>query len=143
MKNEKGLTMIELLAAITILFIISSVIYGVLIGANKNYQQISRKTNLEQEANIIISTVKNYHQNNDTYQVSYSVANKTAFIGSTTADTQLGNNNMDVVIKLGYPDYYGFFGEISIDATKPVNLYLKLTNHQGQSYEIDTIIKRY
>jgi prepilin-type N-terminal cleavage/methylation domain-containing protein len=143
MKNDKGLTLIELLAAMTILLIISSLIYGVLIGANKNYQQISGKSNLEQEANIIISTIKNYHQSSDSYKISYNPFTKKAFIGVTTTNTQLGNNNISIDIKLGDPDYTDFSGEKGINTSKPINLYLKLTNKQGQSYEIDTIIKRY
>lgn len=141
--NQKGLTLIELLATLTILFIISTLIYGVLININKNYSKIEDQNTLEQETNYIISTIKNYHLKNDVYKISYDPSTKTAFIGTTSATNKLESDDLAITLKIGYPDYKDFSGEVTIDGTKPESLYVKLTNNQGQSYETDTIISRY
>lgn len=143
MKNQKGLSLIEILAALTILMIISSIIYGVFFNVDKNYKQISQKSNLEQEANIIINTIKNYHQRQNTYKLSYNPLNGDAFIGTTAANIPLERSDLQIFLKAGYPLPEDFAGEITIDGSIPLAIYLKITTKQGQSYEIDTIIKRY
>jgi Tfp pilus assembly protein PilE len=154
MKNEKGITLIELLVTLSILMLISSLIYGVLIGVNKNYQQISEKSNLRQEANIILSTLTNYHQKKDlhfidattkieTYKIKYDPINKTAFVGKTTADISLVNGSLKIELKVGQPSYQEIPNEQTINPYKPLYVNLKLTNSAGKYYEINTIIKQY
>lgn len=146
MKNENGITLIELLAAISILVIISSLIYGVLIGVNKNYNQLSSKSNLNQEANIILATLKNYHIKDQyhavdgTYKISYNAIEKKAYIGTTTANIPLQKDNLKIELKI---DNTGFTDEKSIPSSKPLTIYIKLIEPNGQFYEIETIIKRY
>jgi prepilin-type N-terminal cleavage/methylation domain-containing protein len=146
MKNEKGITLIELLAAISILVIISSLIYGVLIGVNKNYNQLSSKTNLNQEANIILATLKNYHIKdqyhdvNGKYMISYNATAQKAYIGTTKANIPLQKDNLKIELKI---DNIEFTGEKSIPSSRPLNIYIKLLDPKGQFYEIETSIKRY
>jgi Tfp pilus assembly protein PilE len=140
MNKENGLTLVELLASIAILFIISSLLYGVFIGINKNYHQISNRTEMEQEANIIINTIKNYHQLQNTYQLSYDPSTKKAFIGVTTANIQLEPEDIDIVIKINDTD---FSGVQTIDSSIPLSISFTLMTKQGQTYDVDTIIKRY
>lgn len=143
MKKEQGITLIELLAALSILVIISSTLYGILNGVNKNFYQITGKSNLEQEANIIITTLKNYHQHENSYKLFYDTKNKKAYIGVATANNQLERSDIDILLEAGYPNYNIFSGEITIDPSSPLHVYIKLSNSRGQSYEIDTILKRY
>jgi tRNA threonylcarbamoyladenosine modification (KEOPS) complex Pcc1 subunit len=140
MKKESGLTLVELLAAITILFIIVSLIYGVFIGINKDYRQISSRVNMEQEANIITNTIKNYHQHQDHYLLSYDPTAKKAFIGGSSANIQLEPDTLDIVIKINNTD---FSGVQSIDSSIPLDISITLVTKQGQSYSTNTIIKRY
>jgi tRNA threonylcarbamoyladenosine modification (KEOPS) complex Pcc1 subunit len=140
MKKESGLTIVELLAAISILFIIGSVIYGVFTGVNKNYHQISSRVNLEQEANIIINTIKTYHQKQNTYLLSYNPITKKAYIGTTSATIQLEPDNIDIVIKINDEDFSGLG---TINSSIPLDITITLVSNQGQSYDINTIIKRY
>jgi type II secretory pathway pseudopilin PulG len=140
MKKESGLTIVELLAAISILFIIGSLIYGVFIGINKNYHQISSRVNLEQEANIMINTIKNYHQQQHSYLLSYDPIAKKAYIGTTSATIQLEPDNIDIVIKINDED---FSGVGTIDSSIPLDISITLVSKEGQSYDINTIIKRY
>lgn len=48
MNNEKGLSLVELLATIAILFIVSGIIYGVFFTFNNNYDRISHKNSMDQ-----------------------------------------------------------------------------------------------
>jgi Tfp pilus assembly protein PilE len=154
MKNEKGITLIELLVTLSILMLISSLIYGVLIGVNKNYKQISEKSILRQEANIILSTLTNYHQKKalhyidattkiETYKIKYDPINKTAYIGKTIADISLIDDILKIELKVGQPNYQEIPNEQTINPYKPLYVNLKLTNNDGKSYEINTIIKQY
>lgn len=146
MRDERGLTLIELLAAISILFIISATIYGVFFGFNKNYNQISDKNSMDQNANVVLAVIKQYHQNNDQYLIRYDDAKKAAYIGIDAADNLLGDSRFDMEMRIGYPDYTvpeDFSGELTIQSTQPIAVQIRLQNTTGQSYEIETIIKRY
>lgn len=143
MKNERGLTLVELLAAITILFIISAIIYSVFFGFNKNYSQISEKNSMDQTANVIIATVKQHHLKYDQYKISYDETKKTAYIGEKVADKLLGDTRYDLEIEIGYPDAAAISGSKNIDSSLPLSIHLTLNDKTGQTYEVKTIIKRY
>lgn len=142
MRDEKGVTLIELLAALTILAIISSIIYGVFFNVNKNYYQISGKSALQQEANTIISTIKSYHQRQNSYQIKYDSSSKKAFIGvgGNTPTTPLGSPNFNIELVTDIPPSNNI---ININTSKSLNITITLTNKQGTSYKTNTIIKRY
>ncbi|RDU35039.1 hypothetical protein DRW41_19860 [Neobacillus piezotolerans] len=151
MRNEKGITLIELLAGITILMIISSVIYGVLLNSNKNYKNISETVTLNQQANIILATLKSYHtkqelhsidlSNIETYIIKNDPASQKAYIGkSSTSLTPLQSEGILIDLKL---DNAEFTGEKTIYPKDPLFVYLKITNKQGKYLEMSTIIKQY
>jgi competence protein ComGC len=143
LKNERGLTLVELLSAITILFIISAIIYSVFFGFNKNYSQISEKNSMDQTANIIIATVKQHHLKYDQYKISYDEKKKTAYIGEKVADKLLGDTRYDLEIEIGYPNAGAISGSKNIDSSLPLSIHLTLNDKTGQTYEVKTIIKRY
>jgi len=150
MKNQKGITLIELLAAVSILLIISSIIYGVLISSNKNYKNISETVNLNQEANLILATIRNYHQKEvhhtydvngkEIYKLMYDSTAKKAYIGASSPTTPLQKEGLNIIIKI---DGSELSGDKPIYPADPLYLYIKLYTQQGQSYEIETVIKQY
>ncbi|WP_316571847.1 prepilin-type N-terminal cleavage/methylation domain-containing protein [Neobacillus sp. YIM B06451] len=151
MRNEKGITLIELLAGISILLVISSVIFGVLLNSNKNYKNISDKTNLNQEANIILATLKSYHtkqelhsidsNETETYIIKNDPSSRKAYIGkSPTSLTPLQSEGILIDLKLADLE---FTGEKTISPKDPLFVYFKISNKQGQYLEINTIIKQY
>lgn len=142
MNNQKGLSLVELLAAITVLFIISGIIYGVFFSFNNNYDRISDKNSMDQTANLILATIKEYHQKNDSYWINYDDSVKRAFIGKNSADTLLGDTGYDLELKAGYPAPSSI-NNIEIDAHQPLTVQLKLTDKKGQTYEGETTVKRY
>lgn len=144
MREEKGITLIELLITISILFIISSIIYGVLIGINKNFRQLSGNNNLQQEANLILTTIKNYQLKKSIYVVSYDSSKKVFFIGESTPTQQLGSSNLtSLTINDGFGSNILYLpNKKTIDTTKSkaITVHIELSNGL---YKFDTIIKRY
>jgi prepilin-type N-terminal cleavage/methylation domain-containing protein len=142
MNNQKGLSLVELLAAISILFIVSSIIYGVFFTFNNNYTRISEKNSMDQTANLVLATIKKYHQTNDSYWIKYDNTAKTAYIGKDTANILLGDSPYKLEIKVGYPAPASILNT-KIDSHQPLTVQLNLTDQQGQTYKIETTVKRY
>lgn len=70
MKNEKGVTLVELLAAITILAVIGIIIWNVLIEGTSYSQQAMTKNQLTQEVNIVIARMQNEYQKLDEFKMT-------------------------------------------------------------------------
>lgn len=67
--NEHGVTIIELLTAITILAIVGAIIWGAYSqGMNFSKNEIT-KNEMQQEANIIISQLTRIHQTTQSYRI--------------------------------------------------------------------------
>ncbi|RSD23322.1 PilW family protein [Mesobacillus subterraneus] len=143
MKDERGLTLYELLAAISILFIASALIYGVFFGFNKNYNQISTKNSMDQNANLIIATIKRHHLKYDEYQITYNAAEQIAHIQVNGTEAILGDANYELQIKAGYPEPETFTGAKVIKSKYPLSISITLKDKRGQTYETETMIKRY
>ncbi|ESU30778.1 hypothetical protein G3A_20350 [Bacillus sp. 17376] len=143
MKDQRGFTLYELLAALSILMIASALIYGVFFGFNKNYNQISAKNNMDQTANLIIATIKQYHLKYDEYIIDYNTAEQSAQIGVNTSEQILGDSRYTLQIIAGSPEPEPFTGKKVIYSNSPLSIQLILRDNTGQTYEIETMIKRY
>lgn len=143
MKDDRGFTLYELLAAISILFFASALIYGIFIGFNKNYNQISEKNSMDQAANLIISTIKQYHLKYDEYIIDYNTSGQSAQIGVNSSGKTLGDDRYSLQIMAGFPDPEPFIGKKVINSNSPLSIQLILRDNTGQTYEIETIIKKY
>lgn len=67
-KNEKGLTLIELLATITILFIVSSLLYNIMLSGNKqNKEQVTESLQINDSAYILKQITKDIRK---TYNIT-------------------------------------------------------------------------
>lgn len=70
MRNEQGLTIVESLAALTILSFIGLIIWNVFFqGYNFSKDAVSKNA-MQQEANIIIANLNRIHQTAATYEIS-------------------------------------------------------------------------
>jgi prepilin-type N-terminal cleavage/methylation domain-containing protein len=140
MENEKGLTLIELLATIVILAIVGSIIFGVLLNIQKNYQDQTSQNQLGQEANYIIAIIRNYHQKGSAYTITYD-ANRKVFIDGSLGKQQLGQDSQTVDILFGKDE--SFTREDDTVDYNPLFINVKITDQKGKSVEIDTIISNY
>ncbi|MHA6251454.1 PilW family protein [Oceanobacillus sp. CAU 1775] len=67
LKNEKGITLVELLAALVISLFVAGIVYSVVI-FSMNYNKVeTTKTSLQQEANYIITELQRIHRHNPSY----------------------------------------------------------------------------
>lgn len=71
-QNQQGLTLIEMLITLSILSFIGILIWGIFFrGIDYSNKAISRNL-MQQEANIIISTLTSIHQTSDSYKLDFS-----------------------------------------------------------------------
>lgn len=157
--NEKGLTLVELLAGIVILAIISLCLWSIFHNSmNHNNREVS-KNQLQQEANIIINTIQNLHtkhkitqlvvdENNSSFTIYYSDRNQNNIIKNSTfnkrnikyefcAFTDPDTNKKCVLSNKIFPEsatevsqYFGF------------KLKLSSTNNENINFEVQTIFSK-
>ncbi len=63
MKNQAGITLIEVLATITILSIVSVIIYSVFSNGLRYSSQAEETVLIQQEANYLLTLLKEQHEN--------------------------------------------------------------------------------
>lgn len=64
MKNEKGITLVELIAALAIVGIITVIIASVLMTGTSSADRTTSKQELQQEANIIVEKIRRSYLDN-------------------------------------------------------------------------------
>jgi competence protein ComGC len=104
MKSEKGLTLVEVLASLTLFMLICGLFYGVLHNVFKTNKSIQQKISAQQEANYILSTWTTMHQQSTEYTISRINDTTLQLIDHTNPshNVQLGNNNHLLFITISY-----------------------------------------
>lgn len=69
MKDNRGITLVELLATITLLSIIGIIVWSVFIQGIKNTNEGATKTKLTQEMNYVQTTLRKMHQTAYKYEI--------------------------------------------------------------------------
>ena len=70
--NQKGITIVELLAALVLVSIIAAIAWNALSIGFKHTAVETSKTQLQQEANLIVTKLINEHRRNDHYYLKTS-----------------------------------------------------------------------
>ncbi len=79
--NEKGITLVEVLAALALLSIVSIITWNVLIQGSIFSQNIRTNTLIQQEANIIINSLTRVHQlSSPYYQITVESNSNSSFL---------------------------------------------------------------
>ncbi|SEM33435.1 prepilin-type N-terminal cleavage/methylation domain-containing protein [Mesobacillus persicus] len=68
--NQRGISLVEVLATLVILSIIGGTIWSIFFQGHSYSQNAISKNAMQQEANIILTSLKNVHQTNDKYTIS-------------------------------------------------------------------------
>lgn len=123
LNNEKGLTLIEMLATITILFVLGGMVYAMLFQMFANFSSTENRSTARQEANLIIAQLTNIHQTSDEYTIEYESDNY--FI------TKANGNSM----RLGHKNYqYDLsVNGIGLEAIKDIPIYLQREHEDAVS----------
>ncbi|MBU8905055.1 prepilin-type N-terminal cleavage/methylation domain-containing protein [Desertibacillus haloalkaliphilus] len=140
--NQKGLTLIELLAAISIFAIIVGLVYGVLINGI-NYSNIAQtKTALQQEANYVITMTRSQHQNSgyESYQIDIGENLTSINIG----EHEINNPNINYTVEALRNGEVELAENDLIDPHQPLYIHLIVTDARNDqhSFEIRTTIRR-
>ncbi|MFC0014191.1 MULTISPECIES: PilW family protein [Allobacillus] len=67
MKNQKGVTLVELLAGLVLFFLVSTLIFSMATQAIENYRQTETRSIAQQEANLFINHLITTHRKADVY----------------------------------------------------------------------------
>jgi prepilin-type N-terminal cleavage/methylation domain-containing protein len=142
MKNEEGLTLIELLATLVIFSIVSSLVFGVYMNIQKNYQVQTNQVQLVQDANLIIALIRNHHQKSTSpYSIHYDPTSKITYLEDSTTKQPLGTIPEIVTITFGMNQEY--YREDELVDYDPLYLKVTLNKQNGDPFVIDTIISKY
>lgn len=135
-KNEKGLTLVELLATLVLVSLFSGIVVSMISYSMKFNEIEITKTDLQQEANYVIAELQRIHRLGDPYTLTI----KENLIKVKT-DTEK-------IISDRYSYYVdGDFDEVEIEPTTE-NVYLneftiKNKTNENLKVEISTVISRY
>lgn len=152
LSNDDGITLIEVLATLAIMSIISILLYGVLMNGFDYSKKSQEKVSIQQEMNIVVTSITKFHESYESYQIKVDHnpdASKIQLLGKDSGSVvkTIELSNSDYVYTLF--DYSGST-ETTLPVTKDVltaqPLYIKIIikdkKHPSQTYEIKTIISR-
>ena len=66
-RNQRGATLVELIAALALVSIIAAIAWTALATGFKHTAVETSKTQLQQEANLVVTRITNEHRRNDSY----------------------------------------------------------------------------
>ncbi|RYG74916.1 prepilin-type N-terminal cleavage/methylation domain-containing protein [Lentibacillus lipolyticus] len=119
LKNEKGLTLVELLAALSLLGILIGLSSALVFQLMANEEQISKQISLRQDTNVTINELRHqFEEGNDTLCIQQQ--------GINYAFSEVTNGQVD-----------GTCLTIT-DNEKPLSFKLTATNDAGQTFEMKT-----
>lgn len=134
LKGEKGITLIEMMATMVILFVIGGMFYAVLTQTFTNFHTSEEKITVRQEANLIIAQLTNIHQKSEGYTIEMSTDD--SFF---TTETDSG-----AIIQLGHKDYtYKLVVDgDTLEDIHPIDIDLKLEDNKTQEIELTLTNKK-
>ena len=153
-RNESGITLIELLATISIIAIISSLLWGALTVTFKQSERTEEHVNLRQEANMIVTKLRTMHLQGN-YQLCYEGGK--VYFDSGKKDSLASDGitieglhdslNGDVlfensgnIVKQNLP--IDCNNMLNIDTSDPLSVTLKIKDQKNNTFEIDTVINK-
>jgi prepilin-type N-terminal cleavage/methylation domain-containing protein len=142
-KNQRGLTVIELLVAISIGTLVLIIAFNVLNILLNSYKNNVVKSNLQQEANIIMTTMTNLFQQTNQYTIEMTNNDK---LNISSKQNQLFSFEKEVYnysIKIdGTAIAQG--SSVTLSTNKPiiVDIYISDIKNPKNLVHISTILKR-
>jgi len=69
-KNESGVTLVELLAVLVLISIVTAIIWNTVFISMRHNTTETKKLRLQQEANYVIAEIQQYHRQCDSYRLT-------------------------------------------------------------------------
>jgi prepilin-type N-terminal cleavage/methylation domain-containing protein len=142
--RESGITLVELLATLAILSILVVLSYGLFFNGLSASQQGKEQVNIQQEMNLLMTTITKIHETEDTYSIvvdQYPNAHTVQIKGGTKS-FEFSNSNFEY--KLDYYQQVGTLLPNTIQTKDPIYITVVISNKDmpSQKYEVKTIISR-
>ncbi|WP_075619957.1 prepilin-type N-terminal cleavage/methylation domain-containing protein [Paenisporosarcina indica] len=150
-KNEKGITLVELIAALALVTIVAILIMTTLsIGIQRSVIE-GEKTRIQQEANLMVSKLLDIHQKGNCYQLEitptkdlvvifYNNITKTT-CGSEIAKSQPINSQNYNIRTTNPSEIFKIINPRSNN--NAISIVLSLDSRSTITYEINTTLSRY
>ena len=141
--NEKGITLVELLAALSLFAIVSALVMTVLFNVFQNSENISDNAQLRQDANLLVSTLRSHYNQGD-FEVGLENGNNSLLIGGQEVNSSMTSSIAELKINdenLISNEDENKSMDVTADGT-PLSIDLTLENEAGQTYSISTKIEK-
>jgi type II secretory pathway pseudopilin PulG len=123
-QNEKGITLVELLAAIAIVSVIAGMIVSIVISSMNNANSIEKSNDLRTQANSILFQLTNLHQNSREYTIKYEDSNKFSILSINS-----NGINKSSVIDLNDYEYELYVNDEKLTASNDITINLRDSNY--------------
>lgn len=142
LKNNRGLTLLEVLAVIAIGSIVSILVWSAFNSSVKTYHKTAEHIDLRQEANILIETLSNLHKRKETINIRYDSETKKLYINEDLFNKK--NYKIDVFFRgSANEDLFSGSNQITnLQHERLLRLHFHLYDDNGNEYEIQTTISR-
>lgn len=125
--NKRGLTLIEILAALTISTFVIGLAFSVLLSSIHSYKKTEGKQLLQQEANLILTQLRTIHRTQTSYFISYDPSDNLYKVTLSDGSIQsLGSSNYQI--------------DIYIDDIKVTNIESQTIDATRKEFQIRIII---
>lgn len=151
-RNQRGATLVELIAALALVSIIAAIAWTALATGFKHTAVETSKTQLQQEANLVVSRITNEHRRNDSYylrmnggRLEINTCNENAATISCDGFTSLMDNNYLYTGSINGVDFISWNPAVVIDPKKShVDFSLVVADpaKPARSVEVDTTLTR-
>ncbi|WP_052131634.1 type II secretion system protein [Planococcus sp. CAU13] len=145
MRNENGITLVEILAALAIVGIITAVIASVLITGTSSADRTSSKQQLQQEANYIVEVIRAEYLKNGTLEIDIKAdsPNKKLLMDENVVSEgysylihDLDNLDYDPVNNIIFSNELNFFTDDNI------RVKIDIKDGKNQIFTIDTTFSK-
>jgi prepilin-type N-terminal cleavage/methylation domain-containing protein len=137
-RNQRGFTLIELMATLTIVSLIGVIIWSIFFQGYKFSQSSESKNTIQQKANLIIMNLKKIHQTSQQYTINSSACGITVNAikkDNSTQNYEFKDSNLCLTI-----DNSGTVNPSDNDF--PIKLTIYEIKNSNNRFEISTMLYR-
>lgn len=138
LKNNRGVTLFEVLSVIAIGSIVSILVWSALNSSVKTYHHTAEHISLQQEANLLIETLSNLHKQKEEMTIYYDSEKKELQINGQPFNTK----GYQIEASFNGSSFDTSINGIDYVSKKVVRMKFKLFDSNGNVYEIQTTISR-
>jgi type II secretory pathway pseudopilin PulG len=142
-KNQVGITLIEVLATLTILSFLMVIVYNVFFNGLNYSSQAKDTVSIQQEANYLLTLLKELHENEDFYTVTVEEDHQTVTINEISVNNP---QFLYQVCNLNDPSPCNEQNTIVIENPAKESFYVRIVltskNNPDLTYEVKTILSR-